>query len=179
MIIFTDRGDLIDTIKELYTKTKIVPVNFTSAYSGFGDCTALATRVNKIPRPEGLTMPEFLQEPVFDERYATTILTDVKMFEALMRIILNDFEGNLVIMLVRRDDYRDGLMEAFSKFLQQRYGKRTWILEDAGDTVCIDPVENDYDSDGILRLDEDRKKYLELVAAGQCAMVMDPVNVEV
>lgn len=183
MIVFTDKVEFLHILHEARPKDKLIIANFTSAYSGYEDCTVLATRINKISRPEGMRMIDFMQDPSFDAAYAKMVLTDVKMFEALMRIILNDFENSTIGLLVIRDDYRDALMDSLSNFIQSRYGRRSWLLEDIDDLQVIDEAEywesSGYDSDGLLRLDEDRKRYLELSNSGQCSVVLDPVNLEV
>ena len=184
MILFTNNLDLVGLLRESHPTLKITVANFTSAYSGYDDVTALATRINKIQRPVELTTRQFMETPGFDAAYAMTVLNDPKMFEALMRIILHDFEGEVVILLIQRDDYRDAIMDTLMKLIQIRYGKGSWVVEEDYDLEFMDEdsivnVATDYTSDGLLRLDEDRKRYLELVNTGVCAPVIEPVNVEV
>ena len=183
MILFTHDVGLVGLIKGTYLKSKISIMNFTSSYSGFDDVTALATRVNKIPKPMEMTTRQFMDTPEFDAAYAGAVLHDVKMFEALMKIMLHDFEGEIVALLVQRDEYRDSLMETLIKFLQQRYGRHAWTLSDPEDLVGLEQElaldDLDYSSDGIIRLDDDRMRYLEMVNTGVCAPVINPENVEV
>lgn len=143
MIVFLDKPQLIPYLQ---TSKNIgsIPVtggnchvyNFSSLYSGYEDATVFLTRAAPI-NDTGLSMPEFVESPQFDFKYAAYIMNDPQLFALLVQIVCESFNGNLVVMLVQRDAYRDLFMESLIKLIQQRYGYQSWIVEDIEDIQAI------------------------------------------
>lgn len=101
---------------------------------------------------------DYVNSVEFDIKYAQAILEfDTKMFEDFMKIINDNHEGKIVILLVYREPYRDSIMESLIKLIQQRYGYNSWIVDSIEDIYSC--KESTYTPEGLLTIEEDIKKY--------------------
>ena len=162
MIVFIDKPDLIPVIIRK-TNSQCEVFNFTSLYSGYRSLSALATSMHSVNN-SALPTNLFVETVEFDMNYANAILNNPLMFQALMNIMVNSYQGKTVILLVHREPYRDALMESLIKFIQQRYGYNAWIVNDIDDISCIREVP--FTPYGITTLDEDIKRYDDMYLHG-------------
>ena len=157
MIIFLDDPKLISAIQDKLGYS-IKVFNMSSLYS---EITSI-----------------YIDTLEFDVNYANEILNNnPKMFEDLMKIMMNSHEGYIVIILVYRDAFRDSIMESLIKLIQQRYGYNSWIINDIDD---IDGVnESTYSSIGLVTLEEDIKRYRDMYSKGLVdSIILQPINIE-
>lgn len=155
MIIFIDNPDMVSYIQSHFNRP-INIFNLSSLYSGFIDLTDLCTGLSKINNT-GMRMPEFVQSVQFDINYASALTNDPNMFCKLSMIVSTVYEGIIPIILVQRDAYRDAIMESIIKFIQQKYGLISWIVEDPDDVLCI--KEHPITPYGLLNLNNDIKRF--------------------
>lgn len=176
MIIFLSDPNLIPYIQSKTMKSLKV-FNYTSLYSGYPSLSVLVTNMYQLNN-SGMPTNLFVDTVDFDVRYATMILNNDQMYEALITIMMNTYQGIDVILLVQRDPYRDALMESLIKFIQQRYGYNSWIIEDIEDISCIH--EPYFSPIGIMALDEDIKRYDQLYQMGRVSsrIIDASINVE-
>lgn len=158
MIIFLDNPQLINNISYRFLNRKITVYNLSSCYSGYNDATVLAKLacINNTC----MNMPMFVESLEFDLQYANSIMNIPQMFNSFMQIMSSAFEGDLVIILIYRDPYRDAIMESLIKFIQQRYGYNCWIVEDIDDVDLIQ--EETFVPYGLINLEQDLQKYDEI-----------------
>ena len=178
MIVFISDINLIQPLERYaYARgSSTIVYNFTSLYSGFQGLTALTTNMYNV-NTSGIPINVFIDTVDFDIAYANRILTDDQMFDALMHIVANSYQGYMVILLVYRDPYRDAIMESLIKFIQQRYGYNSWLIESIEDIECL--KESYYTPMGIQYLDMDLKKHDELYLAGRVTQINNyKLNVE-
>ena len=165
MIIFTDKPELIPYIQSnKHWSASSIPVsggntyvyNFSSLYHGYEDATCFLTKAAPMNHT-GKPMPEFVDSVDFDIQYATAIMNDPQMFGLFVKMMCQSFNGNLVILLVQRDNYRDLFMESLIKFIQQRYGYGCWIVESLEDIQSIG--ESIYKPNGLMVIADDINRY--------------------
>lgn len=159
MIIFSPNPQLNIPIAYQFPNRKVTTFNLTSLYSGYIDITDMAKISSYIHQTTYMSMPIFVQSVEFDIQYANTILSSPIMYNELMQVLSSAYEGDIVVILVYRDSYRDAIMESLIKFIQQRYGYNSWIIEDAEDIQSI--REESFTPYGLITLQQDLKKFDE------------------
>lgn len=155
MIVFIDNPNYINEIQCHFNNIPISIFNLSSLYSGYTNITDLmkVATINNTGEP----LPVFVESVNFDVQYANAVLNDPKLFSELMMIMSASFEGNIVVILIQRDFYRDAIMESLIKLIQQRYGYNCWIIEDLSDIYCL--KESKYTPFGLYNLDNDINTY--------------------
>lgn len=136
MIVFIDNASLIDAIKQSFIDKNISIFNLSSFYSGFIDITDLCTMVPFSNNTAMIPM-EFVQSVEFDRQYSYYITNNAALFTKLLMVISNSYEGNISIVLVQHDVYRDAIMESIIKLTQQRYGYMSWVINDIDDISVL------------------------------------------
>lgn len=159
MIIFSSDPQLNIPISYHFPNRKITTFNLTSFYSGYIDITDLAKISMYLNQTMHLSMPVFVQSLEFDIQYANIILSTPIMYNAFMQILSSAYEGDIVVILVHRDDYRDAIMESLIKLIQQRYGYNSWIIEDADDIEQV--KEETFTPYGLMTLQQDLQRFDE------------------
>lgn len=176
MIVFTDRLDLVQMLSGLYPSKQVVIMNLSSYKSGFFDITPLITNISPINNTQ-LPAYEFVDSISFDMQYATALNTNFLMYQCMLHIVVNSYEGNLVVVLVYRDPYRDAVMESLIKYIQQKYGHNCWIMETEDDIMCI--KEESFTPTGIKYIDDDIIRYNDLYSKGQMQKpLLNPISME-
>lgn len=165
MIVFVSDPQMISSISEQVGAIPLI-YNYTSLYSGIAsdNIYALTNHMRTI-NATGLPPNQFIESLEYDIAFAKAILTIPDMYEALMKIVINNYEGRLVVILVTRDPYRDALMESLIKFIQQRYGYNCWIINDYDDIESLQ--ESNYSPEGLLTIQADIERYREMYAYGE------------
>ena len=156
MIIFIDNPQYIQTYK-LINHPSVV-YNLSSLYSGFQSIAELITKISLVNN-SALPTNLFVESVDFDIQYANSLLNNSTLFNKLMTIMHNSYEGFVVFILIQRDPYRDCITESLIKFIQQRYGYNCWLINDPEDLNYI--KEDSYTPMGLLTLGEDLKRYNE------------------
>ena len=90
---------------------------------------------NLIPpiyNPDGSLM-DFRDERQFDQWYANYLMSNNAAFVDMMSIVYDLYNGINVLVLIGHDDYKDIITESFIKFIQQRYGYNSNLLNDYND----------------------------------------------
>lgn len=155
MIVFNSKKELIPYISAKYNTRQIKIFNLSSYYSEYIDVSNLmhisSLRTNDRPMTDYIDMVEF------DMNYASFILNNPKMFTSFMHIMSASFEGDVCIVMVYRDPYRDAIMESLIKLIQQRYAYNCWIIEDLNDIECLN--DNGYNTFGLMTLFNDIQIY--------------------
>ena len=177
MIIFSDNPGFIPIVQSKFNKTPIKVYNLSSLYSGYESITCLMTNMKQLLMPGGITINDYVYTPQFDVAYANLIMSTDIMFEAFMKIMVPVDQGSIVFILVHRDDYRDAVMESIIKFIQERYGYHSWIMEDIDDVECI--KEGSFSPYGLINLDEDKRHYDSLFVAGRVHAELYDINLKV
>lgn len=99
-------------------------------------------------------------EKLFDIKYAEYIMSNPNVFNELMKIMYSLYYGKDVYLLVTRDGgYFDILTESLLKFIQQRYGYDSYILNDPEDILYADKGE--FNIYGLFNFDQDNKRYVD------------------
>ena len=161
MILFVDNKNILNYI---YAKldNECMVYNFTSLYSDYENL--ILAHVNSISDENNTPINIYIEGVEFDKKYADLIMSDVRYFIDLIKIMLPLYEGYNVILMVYHDYYRDNLMEALIKFISIRYGYRSFIINDIEDLDTIsEPKFSPY---GLMQLDEDIKAYEEMRIRG-------------
>lgn len=161
MILFVDNKNILNYI---YAKldNKCIVYNFTSLYSDYENL--ILAHVNSISDENNTPINIYIEGVEFDKKYADLIMSDMRYFIDLIKIMLPLYEGYNVILMVYHDYYRDNLMEALIKFISIRYGYRSFIINDIEDLDTIsEPKFSPY---GLMQLDTDIKAYEEMRIRG-------------
>ena len=169
MIVFTHDIKLAENIIYKFNKEYVI-MNLSSGYSGFIDVTSLITRFMQYMSDKPNIIINTVQ---FDMEYAMAIQSDQLMYESLMKMVINSYEGKVVIVLVGRDEYRDSIMESIIKFIQERYGHIPWIVEDFDDIELLH--EERFSPTGLTIIGEEIQTYNDLYIKGQVNELIDPI----
>jgi len=97
----------------------------------------------------------------FDIEYANALLTDINKFSDLMKLIypLYVFSDVAVIVVYNpRSEWLYDTLESISKFIQQRYGITSYLINDLNDFEFVE--RSDPNIFGITNLDHDKEVYV-------------------
>jgi hypothetical protein len=175
MVVFTDKRELIPIIVDRFKNKELCIMNLSSYYSGYLDVTPLITGISPINNT-GMPTNIFVDSVDFDMQYAMALTNNMVMYECMMQIVFRSYEGQLVIILVSRDPYRDAVMESLIKYIQQTYGHNCWIVEDIDDVICLE--EQSFGPFGIAYMEDHIRQYNDLYSKGQVQNLLQPINIE-
>ena len=116
MIVFTHDVNLIPFISYSCNNQPVEIFNLSSYYSGYYNITDLMTSIAPINN-SGIPIPEFVQSVDFDIQYASAIMSNPVLFNLFMTFVCSSYEGNIAIILVEREPYRDAVMESLIKYI--------------------------------------------------------------
>ena len=119
--------------------------------------------VNLIPP---VKVSDYRDEKEFDIMYANYIINNDNAFIDLMKIIYDEYDsGNIdpICILVERDEIRDCLTESLIKFIQQRYGINSYLINTVEDREYREP--SSFDITGLYNLDQDKERFVLLTTA--------------
>ena len=139
---------------ELHAVNYVVDRNNIAIYN----ITSLSEKYKRIP----LIPPNSLganSEYEFDIKYMNWILGNDNNFCSLM-IIINDLVNRDVFLLVSNDNWSKILIESLLKLIQQRYGINAVYIDTEDDLLYAE--ESGFSDYGVLNLDEDRTRYMNL-----------------
>ena len=157
MIIFTSNINLVNMIKNPTV------VNLSSYYGGYIDISNLITTISKIPNNTGMKINEYIYSPAFDYNFASAVINDPYLFSSLMLIMTKCYEGENIVILVSRDEYRDAVMESLIKLIQVRYGYNCWIIENEDDLECA--KESNFTPAGVMNINADIFRFQQMYIA--------------
>ena len=107
-----------------------------------------------------------------DQMYADMLMNDINMFTGLMQIVRDLYYGfNVILLVYREEKVFDGLTESLCKFIQQRYGYNYQLINTVDDYNSRD--DSSFSVAGIMNLDIDNKKYLDILARFQPKTFID------
>lgn len=152
MIVFCSNKELIPHLYARYNNRQVKIFNLSSYYSGYIDVSNLM----HFMKPN-TPMIDFVNEVEFDIEYASYIFNDSNNFISFMKIMSSSFEGDICIVMVYREPYRDAVMESLIKLIQQRYAYNCWIIEALEDIDLLN--DNGYDTIGLMNLFQDIQRY--------------------
>ena len=139
---------------ELHAVNYVIDRNNVVVYN----ITSLSEKYKRIP----LIPPNSLganSEYEFDIKYMNWILGNDNNFCSLMTII-NDLVNRDVFLLVSNDNWSKILIESLLKLIQQRYGINAVYIDTEDDLLYAE--ESGFSDYGVLNLDEDRTRYMNL-----------------
>lgn len=173
MIIFLENPNLVNILAQEYKKDYVI-FNLSSLYSGYVDLTPLITSRDLTQSPTELPNM-YIDSPSFDMNYANSMINNPEHFNMLMQIMYVSYNGGISAILVKRDNYRDAIMESIIKLIQQRYGYNCWILNSISDIQDI--KESNYTPLGLMTLDSDLERFSILFQHG-FTPITNNINVE-
>jgi hypothetical protein len=113
------------------------------------------------------------ENPIFDCNFMNKIDSDVNLWLSMMTILINAYEGkNVIIEYDNENDFNNIVVESLIKILQEEYECKSYIVNDIQDIYDDDKISRELGescsvpeigSNGLLKLDEDRKIYQELI----------------
>lgn len=117
----------------------------------------------------------FKDELAFDKEYSAYCLNRDKSFIAMFMPIFNLYDLGMdkkAIVLVKRDDIRDVVMDSLIKLWQLLYGIESHIINDIEDwdELKYDEVVDNFTEQGIKNFDKDKERY-ELLTVNNHAEV--------
>ena len=139
---------------ELHAVDYVIDRNNIAIYN----ITSLSEKYKRIP----LIPPNSLganSEYEFDIKYMNWILGNDNNFCSLMTII-NDLVNRDVFLLISNDNWSKILIESLLKLIQQRYGINAVYIDTEDDLLYAE--ESGFSDYGVLNLDEDRTRYMNL-----------------
>lgn len=98
----------------------------------------------------------------FDVWYANWLLTDQFAFYDLMVILYDIYSGKDVFLCVSAVPEVQWINESFIKFLQQRYGLNSYIINDVEDLLYAKDYGAGFSMEGIANFDIDKERMSEL-----------------
>lgn len=150
MIILTDAKN----IRSIESKVEDIKVfNFCSLLEGYDRCDILP--MGDVKYVEDST--------AYDISYANFLMMNDRAFMEFFKVIELVYEGNNVCMLVEFSEDFDFITEAFTKFIQQRYGLKVFYVKETDDLELLVEEGNDFNITGVYNLDIDKERYAELV----------------
>ena len=124
----------------------------------------LGIRVNNLYPPlyksDGLMM-DIYDERMFDQWYADYLMSNNAAFIDMMSIVYDLYNGINVLILIGKNDYKDIITESFAKFIQQRYGYNSNMLNDSDDWYYM--KESSFTIQGIYNLDIDKERFVNMI----------------
>ena len=96
----------------------------------------------------------------FDLNYANYILTNENAFTQMMHIVYSLYEGKNIFVMVGNGDYREYLTDSLIKFIQQRYGYNSYIINEIDDLLAV--TDSEFSIQGLYNLDQDKERYVML-----------------
>ena len=172
MIVYTHDLNLANEIARKMKNDRPYVMNLSSSYYGFTDITPLITKFMQYMSDKPNIIINSVQ---FDMEYAMAIEKDPMMYTSYMKMIVNSYEGELVIVLVARDEYRDSIMESLIKYTQEKYGHKSWIVESLEDIELI--KEDRFSPAGLEMIDSELNRE-SMYVSGMMDKILDPVCVE-
>jgi len=160
MILFINDKYLLNDALSYYNTRQVNVYNLSSAIPGYYTLDGLINNMSQL-----FTIPMNEIDTVeFDKVYANALINEPYRFADLMRIVSGTYEGNVVIVLVYNDPYRDAIMESLIKLIQQRYYINPWIIKDIEDLDCV--TEDSPYAYGLMAYEEDLKRIRHLYSTG-------------
>lgn len=144
MLIFGDYDCLVP-------RDNMVVLNLNSFLEGY-------ERLNLLP-PFGLEYGD----KDFDMKYAEYILTNDNVFMELMKVIISLYAGKDVYILSAKNNIYEFIAESLQKFIQQRYGYLSNILNDMEDWEYVE--ESSFNIYGVYNLDIDKERFSYIYAS--------------
>lgn len=141
MLIFGDHNCIPNTNKAMLI------YNLSSMKEGF-------ERVNILP-PSNISYNE---EKGFDMNYASYLMSDEAFFEFFGKVIMPIYDGYDVYIVVTRNGMFDAIEESLQKFIQQRYGINSYIVNSIDDYIMEDITS--FSIQGLYNLDIDKDRYI-------------------
>jgi len=102
----------------------------------------------------------------FDLIYANYIIGDDSVFMELMKIIYPLYEGQTVYVLVGNDECKYVITESLIKFIQQRYGYNSYLINEEADLEYL-TEESSFSIQGLYNLDVDKERYSIIITPGE------------
>lgn len=174
MIVFSQSSYFNECVNVLSLKNNLVIYNLSSYIGGpyIEDITELLLCSNYILPQDSIhvcngftynpiNITEYINSVKFDIDYSNLILNNPQLFLYIMKIMINYYEGTNVLILIERDEYRDAITESIIKLIQARYGYNCWLINGIEDLEYI--KETKINPMGLMVLDEDRNRYMELL----------------
>lgn len=159
MVIFCSDKNILNMLCNKYCNRRIKIFNMSSYFSNpiYIDASSLVKLTSMIQISNNNMINFVSQDKMFDMYYADLILNNKECFMTFMNIMSSSFEGDICIILVYRDNYRDAIMESLIKLIQQRYHYNCWIVEDIDDIEIL--KESTSDTIGLMCLFNDCNKF--------------------
>lgn len=166
MIIFTNNINWLGAIhQKCGVNSKMITMNLSSYYSKTNvDITNLITRISSTLGSSMMPINEFVNSVQFDMHFASMLENNIDLYINLLKIVTLDYNDYVVVIMVSRDPYRDAIMESLIKYIQQKYGKSCWIIQDPYDIQFIH--EESYTPNGLMNLENDMRRYESLIMHG-------------
>ena len=173
MILFISDPKILQYTLDNYSIRRTYVYNLSSAIYGFKELNGLINNMSQV-----FNKPiEDIDTLQFDVTYANTILNTPYRFADLFRMIYGTFEGNIVVVLIFHDFYRDAILESLIKLIQQRYTINPWIINEIDDLQCV--CEDSPLVQGILNYNDDVSRIRSLYASGMIDdLVIEPYSRE-
>lgn len=123
--------------------------NLSSLLEGF-------QRIYLLP-PMGVVKAD---EKAFDIQYAEWILqNDAVFFEFFSKIMIQLYSGLNVFILIKKTEFIYDVSDSLIKFIQQRYGYNSNIINTAEDWEYAE--DSNFNVFGIKNLDADKQRYFD------------------
>lgn len=155
-MLLVGQANALQYITPNYNPYQLVILNLSSLVEGY-DKVALMPPYNI----------DFLNDDTFDMEYMNYIFNNDTVFLELMKIIIPLYTGQDVFIIVNRsDDNLDVITESLLNIIRQRYGYRSYIINDIlYDIEYLDNIIDmgDFSINGLSCLDQDKIRYESLI----------------
>lgn len=140
MLVLCDHNCIDNNIAE-----RFIIFNLSSLLEGF-------ERVNLLPP---FKLDRYDRD--FDIMYANYILENDNIFYEFMKIMMSLYYGLDTLILVNKDDLYEYVNESLIKFIQQRYGIITNVINVKEDWEYVQ--ESEFTIQGLFNMDKDKERF--------------------
>lgn len=113
------------------------------------------------------------ENPDFDRHFMYCIDSMISSWLSMMTIMINVYEGNDAIIEYGTDELSYKVVESLIKIIQEKYQYNCVIVNCIDDVYCCN--ESSFGPAGLLKLDEERRRYQELVISGKIDYIIGDI----
>lgn len=187
MIYFTNNPNVINAIPNIKNNPNCILLSMApgNKLRGYNNITKFILVANNILQVAGNTVGtgvrytdpavsnSIYENPDFDRDFMNCIDSDIDLWLSMMTIMINAYEGYEVVIEYGTDELSYKVVESLIKIIQEKYQYNCAIVNYIDDVYCCD--ESSFGPAGLLKLDEERRRYQELVISGKTDYIIGAI----
>lgn len=189
MIFFTNNQSVINAIPNIRNKAyQLLSMSPYSKLKYYYNISSLISVANQICNPNSVIAGNGIryvdpniqnmvyESPEFDAALMNYIDNDKQMWLSMMLIMITTYEGYDVIIEYNNDEFSSKVVESLIKIIQEKYQYNCLIANYIDDIYSCN--ESSFGPAGLLKLDEERRRYQEMVIAKEIDFIIGDIPIE-